>query len=331
MPTRTAWCRRADRRPRPPAERDAGGKGWCRCRSSSTSAVRWHGHDPRAALYERALRPRRHHRPRRRPLRAGTHRRLRGEAGRAAAVRVPPLVWKPHVRGACERRMSTAHVTGALAFHMRHSHALLTCASHMRLSQCLSRALSVIGCWIDLRRRRRHAGGHRGRTCMPAVWDRRGARRGRPASGSCSARAGPAFGKARAYAERLDPDGWHVFQNGASVVHARRRASRASNGLPAGRGGSGSSRAARETGARARALHRRRVRRRARHRPRASPRGACSACPYPPRPFTSLAAAVVRAQWLVAREDADAVVRRAARGAHLRRRRCRRSCPTRRS
>lgn len=33
----------------------------------------------------------------------------------------------------------------------------------------------------------------------------------------CSGR--PAFGKTRGYASRLDPDGWHVFQNGASVVH----------------------------------------------------------------------------------------------------------------
>ncbi|WP_261663800.1 Cof-type HAD-IIB family hydrolase [Deinococcus sp. Marseille-Q6407] len=32
----------------------------------------------------------------------------------------------------------------------------------------------------------------------------------------CSGR--PAFGKAREYAERMQPDGWHVFQNGASVV-----------------------------------------------------------------------------------------------------------------
>lgn len=33
----------------------------------------------------------------------------------------------------------------------------------------------------------------------------------------CSGR--PAFGKARRYAEHLDAAGWHVFQNGASVVH----------------------------------------------------------------------------------------------------------------
>ncbi|MCY7377776.1 MAG: HAD hydrolase family protein, partial [Gemmatimonadaceae bacterium] len=32
----------------------------------------------------------------------------------------------------------------------------------------------------------------------------------------CSGR--PAFGRTRGYAERLDADGWHVFQNGASVI-----------------------------------------------------------------------------------------------------------------
>ncbi|GGK20001.1 hypothetical protein GCM10008955_11770 [Deinococcus malanensis] len=35
----------------------------------------------------------------------------------------------------------------------------------------------------------------------------------------CSGR--PALGHALEYARRLDPDGWHVFQNGASVVHAK--------------------------------------------------------------------------------------------------------------
>jgi Cof subfamily protein (haloacid dehalogenase superfamily) len=33
----------------------------------------------------------------------------------------------------------------------------------------------------------------------------------------CSGR--PAFGKALEYARRLDPNGWHAFQNGASIVH----------------------------------------------------------------------------------------------------------------
>lgn len=46
----------------------------------------------------------------------------------------------------------------------------------------------------------------------------------------CSGR--PGFGDARRHAERLDGDGWHVFQNGASVVHAGSGASR-STPLPA--------------------------------------------------------------------------------------------------
>lgn len=29
----------------------------------------------------------------------------------------------------------------------------------------------------------------------------------------------PAFGKALGYAKQLDPDGWHIFQNGASIFH----------------------------------------------------------------------------------------------------------------
>src|SRR5512133_143069 len=55
-------------------------------------------------------------------------------------------------------------------------------------------------------------------TVLPRVWA--AAERVR-ASGVrlavCSGR--PAFGVARDYAARLDPEGWHVFQNGASVVH----------------------------------------------------------------------------------------------------------------
>jgi Cof subfamily protein (haloacid dehalogenase superfamily) len=42
----------------------------------------------------------------------------------------------------------------------------------------------------------------------------------------CSGR--PAFGTAREYARRLDPDGWHMFQNGASVVHLGTEQSRSS-------------------------------------------------------------------------------------------------------
>ncbi|MCC6928289.1 MAG: Cof-type HAD-IIB family hydrolase [Gemmatimonadaceae bacterium] len=52
----------------------------------------------------------------------------------------------------------------------------------------------------------------------PDVW--RAAARARDAGirlALCSGR--PAFGITREYAERFAPEGWHIFQNGASVVH----------------------------------------------------------------------------------------------------------------
>ena len=55
-------------------------------------------------------------------------------------------------------------------------------------------------------------------TVLPAIWT--AAERVRAAGirmAVCSGR--PAFGDARGYATRLEPEGWHVFQNGASVVH----------------------------------------------------------------------------------------------------------------
>jgi Cof subfamily protein (haloacid dehalogenase superfamily) len=53
---------------------------------------------------------------------------------------------------------------------------------------------------------------------LPVVWD--AARRARESGihvALCSGR--PAFGVALEYARRLEPSGWHVFQNGASIVH----------------------------------------------------------------------------------------------------------------
>src|SRR3954464_12959245 len=55
-------------------------------------------------------------------------------------------------------------------------------------------------------------------TVLPAGWE--GAARLRAAKihlAICTGR--PAFGDTLGYARRLDPDGWHVFQNGASVLH----------------------------------------------------------------------------------------------------------------
>jgi Cof subfamily protein (haloacid dehalogenase superfamily) len=60
---------------------------------------------------------------------------------------------------------------------------------------------------------------------LPAVWE--AVERARGAGARlviCSGR--PAFGLTRELAERLDPQGWHVFQNGASIVHLPTGASR---------------------------------------------------------------------------------------------------------
>lgn len=54
-------------------------------------------------------------------------------------------------------------------------------------------------------------------TVLPVVWDAaERARRSGLRLALCSGR--PGFGPTREYAVRLDPTGWHVFQNGASVV-----------------------------------------------------------------------------------------------------------------
>ncbi len=60
---------------------------------------------------------------------------------------------------------------------------------------------------------------------LPVVWI--AAARARDAGirlAICSGR--PGFGDALGYAERLDGDGWHIFQNGASVVRLPSRTSR---------------------------------------------------------------------------------------------------------
>lgn len=107
----------------------------------------------------------------------------------------------------------------------------------------------------------------------------------------CSGR--PAFGLARGYAERLDGDAWHVFQNGASVVHLPSGDSR-SRPLP--------SDAVAELVARSRATGRPlelytdtdyAVESKA---PRAPRHAALLGVPYRPRDFGSLDGAVVRGQ-----------------------------------
>ena len=119
----------------------------------------------------------------------------------------------------------------------------------------------------------------------------------------CSGRA--AFGLAREYAERLDPDGWHVFQNGASIVHLPSEESRSGRIPP---------HAVEQLIARARRMGRilelytdsgYAVESTA---DRAQRHAGLLGVPFEPRKFTSLVGPIVRAQWLLAHEEASAVL-----------------------
>jgi Cof subfamily protein (haloacid dehalogenase superfamily) len=141
-------------------------------------------------------------------------------------------------------------------------------------------------------------------TVLPAVWDAAERVRGRGIHlAICSGR--PGFGHTGSYATRLDPDGWHVFQNGASVVH-----------LPTGK--SLSSRLDPATVATLVA--------RARETKRtlelyadteyavepaselARLHAGLIGVPFAPRPFETLGAPAVRAQWVLAHDEARVVM-----------------------
>jgi Cof subfamily protein (haloacid dehalogenase superfamily) len=140
---------------------------------------------------------------------------------------------------------------------------------------------------------------------LPVVWaaaDR--ARRAGIRLAICSGR--PGFGVTGDYAARLDPDGWHVFQNGASVVHLPDR----------------SSRSARLSPEIVRALIAR-----ARQTGRtleiyadteyvfepasdlARQHAGLLGVPFQPRPFEALEAPAVRAQWVLPHAEAELVMR----------------------
>lgn len=119
----------------------------------------------------------------------------------------------------------------------------------------------------------------------------------------CSGR--PGFGVTRGYAERLDAGGWHVFQNGASVVH-----------LPSGESRSKGLRTELVTSLIARARTTARILelygdteyvsesaddRERRH-------AELLGVPFAPRPLESLRGTVVRAQWLITPEDEHALI-----------------------
>jgi hydroxymethylpyrimidine pyrophosphatase-like HAD family hydrolase len=122
----------------------------------------------------------------------------------------------------------------------------------------------------------------------------------------CSGR--PAFGVALDYARRLDPRGWHVFQNGASIVHLGSGRSLSVTIPPAPirtlidearRSGrvlelyGDSDYVTESTSAWARE------------------HAELLGIPFAPRVFEALGAGIVRAQWLVSPEDAPAMMRSA--------------------
>lgn len=144
--------------------------------------------------------------------------------------------------------------------------------------------------------------GHSG-LVSPAIWgaaDRLRARGVRLAL--CSGR--PCFGVTRALAERLDPSGWHVFQNGASIIHLASGQSLSSPLPDAGlallierarRGDrtlelySDADYAVESTG------------------PVARQHAEILGTPFAPRPFESLAGVRVRAQWLLSADQVAVV------------------------
>jgi Cof subfamily protein (haloacid dehalogenase superfamily) len=142
-------------------------------------------------------------------------------------------------------------------------------------------------------------------TVHPLVWE--AAAQARAAGirlALCSGR--PAFGLALEYARRLDADGWHVFQNGASVRNLGNGQSRSTE-IP--------QRWVRTFIARARGtgrvleLYGDREYVVESTAPWAREHAELLGVPFEPRPFESLDQQVVRAQWLLSPEEASAAMR----------------------
>lgn len=141
-------------------------------------------------------------------------------------------------------------------------------------------------------------------TVDPAIWN--AAARAHEAGitlAICSGR--PAFGVSRDYAERLSPGGWHVFQNGASIVNLASNKSLSAHVADD-------------------IVQMLVVRARANGRvlelytdselaveidsPRTRAHADLLGIPFRTRSFTSLEGPIVRAQWLAALEDESSIV-----------------------
>jgi hypothetical protein len=142
---------------------------------------------------------------------------------------------------------------------------------------------------------------------LPIVWE--AAARVRQAGirlALCSGR--PAFGIALEYARQLDATGWHIFQNGASVLHLETARSRSAvidadpiHALIA---------QARRTG-RVLELYGDSEYVAESHHAWAYEHAELLGIAFEPRPFESLSSAIVRAQWLVAPSEASSVAQTA--------------------
>ena len=135
----------------------------------------------------------------------------------------------------------------------------------------------------------------------PAVWE--AADRARAAGvhlALCSGR--PAFGTALEYARRLDPKGWHIFQNGSSIVHLGTGESR-STALPT-EFVADMIRRARVNGDVLELYNDRRFVTESTNA-WASDHAALLGVPFEAQPFESLEGPIVRAQWLLTPDRAQ--------------------------
>lgn len=142
------------------------------------------------------------------------------------------------------------------------------------------------------------------RTVHPSVW--RAAARVRAAGiriAICSGR--PAFGITREYADRIDADGWHIFQNGSSVVHFS--SGRSHSGCLTSDTVAWLIQRARESG-RDLELYTDDGYFVESGSERARAHANLLDVPFTPRPLDAAPGTIVRAQWLLAHEDAPLVM-----------------------
>ncbi|MGA9524234.1 MAG: HAD hydrolase family protein [Myxococcaceae bacterium] len=147
----------------------------------------------------------------------------------------------------------------------------------------------------------------------PAVWP--AVARARTAGihlAMCSGR--PGFGVTRQLAEQLAPDGWHSFQTGASILHLATRRS-LSTLLPSDTVEQLKARA-RVTG-RVLELYTDVAYAVEVSTDRARAHAGLLGVPFQPRPFESLGSEIVRGQWVLSEEEADAVAAEPHPGLHL--------------